>query len=179
MKRTIALFRGLNVGGNRLSMKDLVGLLEGIGCKDVRTYIQSGNAIFESQTNDPKELSTLISAVIKKSRGFEPEVFLLQSEDIKQAMANNPFPEGEKDPKALHLGFLAAKPENADMMGLEKLRSESEKYQLIENVFYLYAPDGVGRSKLAANAERLLGVGMTDRNWRSVVEILKIADQIK
>jgi len=62
---------------------------------------------------------------------------------------------------------------------LESLRGERERFQLIDRVFYLHAPDGIGRSKLAANAERLLGVPMTDRNWRTVRALWDMAQEPK
>jgi uncharacterized protein (DUF1697 family) len=176
MRNYIAFFRGVNVGGNRVSMKELVALLESLGCRSVKTYIQSGNAIFESQV-DAVPLSAAINAEIRIRYGFEPEVLLLEPEDVSRAIHNNPFPEAESDPKSLHLGFLASAPEQADWKALESLRKESEQYRLIGNVFYLLAPEGVGRSRLAANAERALGVPMTDRNWRTVCALMEMVDQ--
>ena len=85
------------------------------------------------------------------------------------------FPEGEDDPKTLHVGFLAAAPKNPDLKALENLRKASERFQLVDDVFYLHAPEGIGQSKLAANTERLLGVPMTDRNWRTVCKIQEMA----
>ena len=61
---------------------------------------------------------------------------------------------------------------------LESLKSDSERFHLIDKVFYLYAPEGIGRSKLAANAEKLLGAPMTDRNWRTVCKILDMAKEL-
>ncbi|HET8646920.1 MAG TPA: DUF1697 domain-containing protein, partial [Vicinamibacteria bacterium] len=81
-------------------------------------------------------------------------------------------------PTSLHLGFLASVPKNPDLDGLENLRSETERFRLIAGVFYLHAPDGVGRSKLAARAERLLGAPMTDRNWRTVCKLRDIANEL-
>jgi len=172
MKTYVALFRGINVGGkNALPMKELVAVLEDLGSQNVKTYIQSGNAVFESQAKDAARLSRKISGEIKQRRGFEPYVLLLELEDLERAIRKNPFPEAEADPQALHLGFLASAPEKPDLKTLESLRSNSERFHLIANVFYLYAPAGVGRSKLAARAEKLLGVPMTDRNWRTVCKI--------
>jgi len=65
------------------------------------------------------------------------------------------------------------------MKALESLKSDSERFRLIGRVFYLHAPDGVGRSKLAAKAEKMLGVPMTDRNWRTVTTIQKLAQELK
>src|SRR5512140_2733934 len=159
MKTYIALFRGINVGGkNTLPMKELVALLDDLGCRNVKTYIQSGNAVFESEITDTSRLSSNIGIEIKKRCGFQPFVLLLGIKEIRKAVTNNPFPEAENDPKALHIGFLASAPKNPDLKTLEGLRRTSERFRLIDNVFYLHAPEGIGRSKLAANTERLLGV---------------------
>ncbi len=172
MKTYVALLRGINVGGrNSLPMKELVALLEALGCKSVKTYIQSGNVVLQSTDKATAQLSRNISLEIKKRRGFEPHVLLLEAKDLEQIIANNPFPEAETDPTYLHVGFLDRMPTNPDLEKLESLKSANERFCLNDNVFYLHAPDGVGRSKLAANAEKLLGVAMTDRNWRTVERI--------
>jgi uncharacterized protein (DUF1697 family) len=175
MRTVIALFRAINVGPNALPMKELVAILEGLGARNVKTYIQSGNVVFESPEKDASRLSSKISQEVKKRRGFEPHVLLLEPGDIDRAIRKNPFPEAASDPKALHAGFLASKPEKPDLEALESLKSGSERFRLIDRVFYLHAPDGIGRSKLAAKAEKLLGVPMTDRNWRTVCTIHDMA----
>jgi uncharacterized protein (DUF1697 family) len=178
MNTYIALFRGINVGGkNSLPMKELVALLEGIGSQKVRTYIQSGNAVFQSAEKNPLQLSIQIATEVKKRHGFEPYVLILELDAITRSMAKNPFPEAETDPASLHLGFLASTPKNPDLKKLDSLRKESERFYLIDNVFYLHVPEGVGRSKLAASIEKLLGVPMTDRNWRTVCKIKELAEE--
>ena len=175
----IALFRGINVGGkNSLPMKELVPILEELGCQNVKTYIQSGNVVFKNKENDVSELSGSISTRIKKRRGFAPFVLLLSLEEFEQIVATNPFPEVRTDPKALHIGFLASVPKEPNLKTLESLRGENERFRLVDNAFYLHAPDGVGRSRLAANSERLLGSSMTDRNWRTVSKILEMAQEL-
>jgi uncharacterized protein (DUF1697 family) len=176
MKTYIALFRGINVGGNNiLPMKELVAVLEGLGSRNVKTYIQSGNAVFVCKEKDASRLSNAIRGEIKQRRGFEPHVLLLELADLERAIKKNPFPAAETDPQALHAGFLASAPENPNLKTLASLKQDSERFQLIDKVFYLYAPEGIGRSKLAANAEKLLGVPMTDRNWRTVCKIQEMA----
>ncbi len=177
MKTYIALFRGINVGGNNaLPMKELVVILESLGAQNVKTYIQSGNAVFASPEKDASRLSNMISREIKKHRGFEPHVLLLDLEDIERAIKKNPFPEAATDhPNALHAGFLASTPEEPDLETLESLKSNGERFYLIDKVFYLHAPEGIGRSKLAAKTEKLLGVPMTDRNWRTVCKLREMA----
>ncbi|MGV8083617.1 MAG: DUF1697 domain-containing protein [Coriobacteriia bacterium] len=177
MNTYIAFFRGINVGGKcSLPMKELVAILEGLGARGVKTYIQSGNAVFQSAEKDPAQLSSNIAAEVLKCRGFEPYVLILRLEALKDAIAENPFPEAETDPASLHLGFLASKPANPDLEKLSGLKKDSERFHLTDSVFYLHAPEGVGRSKLAASSEKLLGVTMTDRNWRTVCKVMELAE---
>jgi uncharacterized protein (DUF1697 family) len=178
MTTYIALFRGINVGGkNKLPMKDLVATLENVGCQDVATYIQSGNAVFRSGEQDASLLAETIEAAIKERHGFEPRVLLLASEEMETAMRSDPFPEAESEPKTLHLYFLAAAPEHPDLDALEGIKGDRERFVLGDGVFYLHAPDGIGRSKLAANVEKLLGVAVTARNWRTVRKVMEMAQQ--
>jgi uncharacterized protein (DUF1697 family) len=178
MKTYIALFRGINVGGkNKLAMEDLVATLEKAGAWDVATYIQSGNAVFRSGEKDASLLSDRVRGAIGESYGFEPQVLVLGSDELERAVRSNPFPEAESDPKSLHLYFLASSPEHPDLEGLDGIKSDRERFVLGEAVFYLHAPDGIGRSKLAANVERLLGVPATARNWRTVLKVADMAHQ--
>ncbi len=172
----VALLRGINVGGrNTLPMKELVALLEDLGCLNVRTYIQSGNVVLQSTGKSLSALAKQIGLKIKKHSGFEPHVLLLQLKDLERAISANPFPGAESDPKTLHFGFLESVPAKPDLDKLEMLRAKSEQFRLIDRVFYLHAPDGIGRSKLAARSEKLIGVAMTSRNWRTVSKIRDIA----
>ncbi len=174
----IALFRGINVGGhNSLPMKELVQILAGCGCREIRTYIQSGNAIFRNSDMDASLLAEKISLAVGRHCGFTPHVLVLTRAEFEQAIAENPFPEHVSDGGTLHLGFLATTPVNVDMEKLHSLKAESERFQLTARVFYLYAPGGVGRSKLAAGVEKVLGVVMTDRNWKTVSVIRELANE--
>ncbi len=178
MKTYIALFRGINVGGsNVLPMKELVAILGSIGALNVKTYIQSGNAVFRSRETNASLLSNKISAAIKKSRSFEPQVFLLKLEEMEKAVESNPFPEAESEPKTLHVHFLASVPKTPDLGALESIKGDRERFVVKNGVFYLYAPDGIRRSKLAANAKKLLGVPLTSRNWRTVCKIMDMAKE--
>ena len=178
MKTYIALFRGINVGGNNmLPMKDLAAALESVGAHDVATYIQSGNAVFRSEEQDASRLSERIRAAIGERHGFEPRVLVLGSEEMEEVVRSNPFPEAESEPKTLHLYFLAASPERPDLDALEGIKSDRERFVLGDGVFYLHAPEGTGRSKLAANTEKLLGVPATARNWWTVRKVMEMAAQ--
>lgn len=176
MKTYIALFRGINVGGkNGLPMKDLEALLDGIGLQNVKTYIQSGNVVFQGQPADTEQLSKRISAAIEASHGFAPWVRLLDTPTLDKAIRDNPYPEAQIAPNTLYVNFLADVPPCPNLDALEKLRGPGERFELIRDLCYLHVPDGIGRSKLAAGMERLLCVPMTSRNWNTVVKLGELA----
>ena len=176
MKTYVALFRGINVGGRHaLPMNALRLVLENNGCRDVRTYIQSGNAIFRSAAADPARLAARVAAAVSSSHGFQPGVLVLTLGDLESAAAANPFPEADGDPKSVHLFFLTERPKKPDLQSLDTLKAASERFALEGRVFYLHTPAGFGASRLAARAERLLGVEATARNWRTVTALLDMA----
>ncbi|MEX2281209.1 MAG: DUF1697 domain-containing protein [Gemmatimonadota bacterium] len=176
MKTWIALFRGINVGGNHpLPMKELKLLLEQEGCSDVQTYIQSGNAILRSKVTDTARLAKRITSAVGKSHGFEPHVFVCSIDDFENAVAGNPFPEAIETPKSLHLFFLDDLPKAPNWPAFDALRTMNERFELRDRHFYLYTPEGFGISKLSGRAEKLLGVTATARNWRTITTLLDMA----
>lgn len=174
MTTFVALFRGINVGGKHiLPMQDLREILESLGCKQVQTYIQSGNAVFSSAAK-AHDLSEQIRDTIDRQFGFALHVLLLTDAAFAAIAAGNPFPDGEKTPKYLHVSFLTESPVDPDLAALHELKVSSEQFFLSDHAFYLHAPDGIGRSKLAAKVDRHLGVTTTGRNWRTVTKLLEI-----
>ena len=178
MNRYVILLRGINVGGkNKLLMKDLIVILETLGCKNVKTYIQSGNVVFQTENLNTSKLSEQLSQEIDLQHNFKPNVLILSSNDFLQTINNNPYPEAESDPETLHFGFLESVPEDPNLDKLDSLKITSERFQLINQVFYLHAPDGIGRSKLAAQSEKAIGVSMTSRNWRTVFKLQEMMNE--
>lgn len=177
MSTWIALFRGINVGGNNLlPMQQLITLLERNGCSHVRTYIQSGNVVFNKADIQRAALRELIESAVSNEFGFAITVHLLTARDFRTAVQANPFTDAEGEPKSLHLFFLAQEP-TADLDALNEIKAKTEHFEIRSNTFYLHAPDGIGRSKLAAKAEKLLGTSATARNWRTVSKVLQMLEQ--
>lgn len=169
-KTYILLFRGINVGGrNLLPMKPLVELLSSCGYEQVKTYIQSGNVVLSSMTKPCDE----ISQKIEYQFGFKPSLIVLNAQELLKAVENNPFQVDEG--KTLHFYFLADQP-NLDTEKLNQLATETEQFHLAGQVFYLYAPDGIGRSKLAAGVEKCLGVAATARNLNTVNKLVSMIE---
>lgn len=176
MDTFIALFRGINVGGhNLISMADLAAILEQAGCEKVKTYIQSGNVAFCIENRETYTIAEEISTKILQKFGFSPKVFLFKVSEFEKAIQNNPF--SEANGKVMHLFFLESPPAKPDLEGLTVIKENSEEFKLIDKVFYLYAPDGIGRSKLAASVEKKLGVPATGRNWNTVKKLLVLAKE--
>lgn len=156
-------------------MKDLVRILEGLGCEEVKTYIQSGNAVFRAKENQIKKISEKLGSKILGSHGFNPKVLLLGATELEDAIKNNPFKTIEG--KTLHFFFLESNPVKPNLDELANVKSNSEEFTLDKRIFYLHAPDGVGRSKLAAKVEQALGVPVTARNWNTVSKLIEMAKQ--
>lgn len=176
MNRWVVLLRGINVGGkNIVPMKKLTEMLENMGCEAVRTYIQSGNILLQHAESDSRVLAKHIASQMYQCFSFEPEILLLTFSQFAQAAAANPFSAAESEPKTLHLFFLSEPLDVLDKNKLQALKAPTETYNLIEQVFYLHAPAGIGRSKLAARVEKTLGVPTTARNWNTVSKLLALA----
>jgi len=170
--------RGVNVGGRtKLPMKALASELEALGLSDIRTYIQSGNVVFRGPSKRATLLAAEIGAAIEANLGLEPHVVVISPRDLAAAAAGNPFPESAADleGRALHLFFLADVPRDVDRERLDTVRKHSERWRVSGRCLYLHAPDGVGDSKLAKQAERILGVAATARNWRTVCALLDLS----
>ncbi|WOJ97358.1 DUF1697 domain-containing protein [Congregibacter brevis] len=162
MNTYILFLRGVNVGGkNLLPMKDLRSCLGDAGYANVQTYIQSGNIILDSAA-DP---AVKVAGVIEKKFGFRPAVMSVTESEFMAAAMQNPF--SEEAGNTVHFYFCPRKP-NLDASKLEKWDANSERYEVHGNVFYLHAPDGIGRSKLVANIDACLGVCGTGRNLNTV-----------
>ena len=171
METWIALLRGINVGGHHLvRMKDLVRHLQADGFREVNTYIQSGNVVLQSQDSPGERIGNLIG----QHYGFRPAVLVLSAEELRQAAAANPFdPEGGKK---VHFYFCAREPREVNHALLESLRAPNEAYRLVGKVLYLFAPDGIGRSKLAEKIGKALpGTDLTARNLNTVSKLLEMS----
>jgi uncharacterized protein (DUF1697 family) len=175
MKTWIAFLRGIGGGIRPMPMAELKAVLEKQGLENVRTYIQTGNVVFQSRKGTAQSLTKEIAASVSRKFGFEAKLIVLSVEGLKRAADANPYPKAEAVPTSLHLFFLATAPKSPDFERMDELKAKSESYVLKDKVFYMYAPQGFGISKLAARAERLLGVDATARNWRTVTKMLELA----
>lgn len=173
----VALLRGINVGGkNIVPMAALRTCLSDAGLANVRTYIQSGNVVFESASNNKKALAETVRKAMGQAFAPEPTVQILAASAFSDAVAACPYVSEPVADKFVHLTFLDGDPAAGAEDAAADLASATEQFALQGRVFYLLAPDGIGRSKLAARIENVVGVGATSRNLRSCRKILELAD---
>lgn len=167
----VALLRGVNVSGaGKLPMAEFRALLGGMGLGAVRTYIQSGNAVFDSD-RPAAELEAAIRDSVAAQFGFAPETFVLTAEEIGAALTDHPF--GEADPKFVHVCFLRETPV-LDEAALRALALPGDGWHVGTRRVTLHTPGGYGTSKLAERLPRLLPKPMTARNLRSIAALVEM-----
>lgn len=173
----VLLLRGINVGGaGKLPMPALKGALERLGCEDVSTYIQSGNAVFRAGA-DRAALAAAIGDAIAAGHGFRPAVFLLTAEELAAALAENPWPEAAGDARPMHFFFHDGSAE-PDRAALEALLAPGESWAVTGKVLYFRATGGIGRSKFIEKLPRLFKAGMTARNLNTCRKLAEMADAL-
>ena len=179
LRRWVVLLRGINVGGGgRLPMAELRASLTATGFHQVRTYIQSGNIVLDAEpTSGPDEIAAHVGATIADGFGLRPWVHVLESAGLRSVVAANPYAESaETEPASVHYHFVAEQPPTASLEQLTELADEGERLAAGDDVVYLLAPNGVGRSKLAGALTTALGPHATARNHRSVLAVAALAE---
>ena len=177
MATHISLLRGINVSGQKkVDMKKLKQLYESLGFKEVQTYIQSGNVIFEHAATKIPELLIKIQNKIMQYFGFEVFVVIRTKHEFQKLIQNNPF--AGKDESRIYVTFLSEKPKDVLMEEIEKVKGKEEEFFLSGKEIYFFCPHGYGRTKLSNNFfERKLKVAATTRNWRTVSTLLSLAQK--
>ena len=172
----LALLRGINLGGkNKLPMKDLVELFVAAGGDNVRTYIQSGNVLFDAPRSVATEIPDRIAARIAERFGFRSPVILRTADQLHDVASNNPFLAAGAAEDTLHVMFLATPPDPTRVADLDPDRSPPDEFAVRGQEVYLHLPNGAARSKLTnAYFDAKLATTSTARNWRTVTTLLKL-----
>ncbi len=179
MSTFIALLRGVNVGGKTLRMADLKSLCEELGYANVRTYLQSGNVVFDSGNPDAGAHAAAMEAQIFRSFGFSASVLVRTPQELKHTIEDNPFLHGRmEDPARLHVTFLKGVPAPVRLGNLRVPEGDTDEYAVGEREIYLFCPNGYGRTKLSNTYfERKLDLTATTRNWNTVTALFAMAEE--
>ena len=179
MPTYVALLRAINVGGTgKLSMADLRKLLASLGYRNVETYIQSGNAVFDAP-GSAAAVHKALAAALEKRMGKPVGVLLRTHDQLTHAIAGNPYAaEAAADGARVHAVFLSAPSPAAATAELNRVVAANPKrrdrFTFRGEMLYLHLPDGAADSKFTpAVMSRALGnaIESTARNWNTVLKL--------
>jgi uncharacterized protein (DUF1697 family) len=178
MPTFISILRGINVSGHRVIKMEALKMSCGeLGFQNIRTYIQSGNLVFESALADTNAISESIHGKILDAFGYDVPVITMTIAELEQVVLDNPFSNDKsKDPSCFHVAFLSEVPSPQRIEKLNEAELNNDAFALVDKAVYLYCPDGYSNSKLTnALIEKKLKVIATTRNWKTTNVLLKMA----
>jgi uncharacterized protein (DUF1697 family) len=177
----IALLRGINVGGNKIiKMQELKAMFQSLQFNNVRTYIQSGNVVFESGEVSSSRVGEVIEQEIKATFGFDVSVMIRTLEELERTLANNPFNlSNEVDFKRLYVSFLAAEPSADSLEKLHPYENGADKLRIVGKELYVLYEISVSKSALfKVSMDKLLGMPVTARNWNTVNKLVEMGRSV-
>jgi uncharacterized protein (DUF1697 family) len=178
--RFVVLLRGVNLAGrNRVSMPALREALEEADFSDVATYVQSGNVVLTSR-KAAKRVGTELERLLAERFDLDIRVIVRTRAELAAVVDRDPFAKIATDPRRYQVTFLES-PIGADVVRkLEAVATDGERVKCVGREVYAWHPDGVGRSKLAVLlAGKGLGVTATARNWKTVTQLLALAEPVR
>lgn len=172
-KTWVALLRAVNLGPrNKIAMADLRALLAALGYDDVRTHLQSGNALFTATGTTAATLERDIAAALRADAALDVKVMVRSAAELAKVVANNPYAGG--DPKGLHVVFLAAQPDAAKAKAIDPARYAPDEFALGDRCVYVRLVSGVQGQRFP-DWEKSVGVAGTMRTWRTVTRLDELA----
>lgn len=175
--KVVALLRGINVGGNRIiRMADLRSMLDEMGFRGVRTLLQSGNVVFETETSEGSGLSLRLERAILTRFGFDVDCMIRTPLEWEAAIFGNPFPESaQAEPNRLLVVFFKSEPASEALAELHAALTGGEALVVKGRELYAIYPQGIAGSKLTTSLiESRLKLRGTGRNWNTVAKISKL-----
>ena len=178
MPTYVALLRGINVSGQKLiKMAELQAHFQKFGATKVRTYIQSGNVVFEHRARTPASLRPQLERFLESRLGHAVPTLVKSARELAAIVKANPYDTGWPEfGKKMYVCFFAKAPTAAALQGIQPLLSEAERLVVKGVAGYAYYQEGLGRAKLSsALLERKLGLA-TLRNWNTVTALLEMIE---
>jgi uncharacterized protein (DUF1697 family) len=174
----IALLRGINVSGNNvIKMADLIKSFEKINFRNIKTYVQSGNVIFDYELIETAKLENKIEENISQTFGLSVKTIVRTSDELMEIINNNPFTKEQNvEFDKLHITLLSEEPEPTLVSALNINKEKNEIFKVISREVYLYCPNGYARTKLNNTMfEKKLNTSATTRNWKTIIKLLEIS----
>jgi len=175
--RRVALLRGINVGkAKRVAMSDLKALVEELGYRDVRTLLNSGNVVFTAPASVKGDAAARIKQAMAERLGVSAHVIVLDAPEVTAAIADDPLKKSGVNPSALLVAITDRPADRAKLAPLARQKWAPEALAVGKRVAYLWCPDGIHASPLALSVWRVLGDGVTTRNWATMVKLQALLD---
>lgn len=175
-ERRVALLRGINVGrAKRVAMADLRALVEGLGYRDVRTVLNSGNIVFTVPRTERRDVAARIEKAIASRLGVSSRVIVLTAAEVDAAVRDNPLDDVADNPSRLLVMVLADSTARLQLKPILKQRWHPEAIALGARVAYLWCPRGVIESRLIVAVNRALGDAGTARNITTMLKLQALA----
>lgn len=171
MPEFISMIRGINVSGQKLiKMTELQKMFEVLKFKNVQTYIQSGNVLFDDKNKNTTMLAKKIEKKIHEHFGFDVAVLIMTTAQLKSVIDKNPFIKRKgMDEGKLYVTFLSGIPDSSLKNKMTEVDFSPEEFIIDNSIVYLYVPNGLGKAKLNNNYfESKLKVKGTTRNWNTI-----------
>ena len=178
-QRLVALLRGVNNIGSaeRVSMTDLRALVEGLGFRDVRTILNSGNMVFSASNTSRGEVATRIEKALASRLGVKPRVTILMGSEVSAAVHGNPFVDVAVNPSHLLVMVPNASSDQCRLNPLLKKRWSPEALALGKRVAYLWCANGIGKIKLW-RSDRALEQSGTVRSIATMMRLLALVERL-
>ena len=177
METYIALLRGINVSGQKkILMEDLRQLLASIGFKEVRTYIQSGNVVFNYKKTPHPKLAAMIEKAIKDHYQFDVPTIIRTSAELSAALDNNPHvKDADLNAKGIYIAFLDSAPDKVDIDKTVAIQYPPDQYLIDGDRVHIHYHLGAGTTKLTNTFfEKKLQRSATSRNLNTVRELIRM-----
>ena len=171
----VAFLRGINVGGkNKIKMETLREQFAALGFENVKSYINSGNVIFETPKTDDKKLAAKIEKAIEKKFSLSIKVMTRSVSEIEEIVKNNPFAGQFDNDKNLHVFFLNEELSAENRETLLSNNNENEMFAVGSREIFCLLRVSVLDSLIGKDyIGKKLKVPATARNWRTVTKILE------
>ena len=188
--RYVALLRGINVGtAKRVGMADLRLLVEGLGCSDVSTLLNSGNIVFSASQGEPGKIAVRIQKAMESKLAVSARVMVMSGDELAAVVAANPLLMAADNPSRLLVGILGDVSDRERLADIVRKNWGQERISLgaaprgqgpdrgsAARAVYMWMPDGVIKSKLNAAVSRVLGDGVTARNWSTMLKLREMTE---
>ena len=172
MATYVALLRGINVGkAKRVAMADLRAVIESLGYTDARTLLNSGNAVFASKRPLPRKAAEELRAALVKKTGVSSRFTLRSAAELDEVVRKNPLLKMATDHTRLFAAFVNEPDDLARVEPLAKQQWKPDVVAMGPGVVYIWCPNGLLESKAFEGVGKLLGDGVTVRNWATVMKL--------